>query len=110
MTITENQIENFAEALLIIAARKMEYLNLLCSNLSDNAEFKHMNADEQKNLKAVIERIVSNLDNEMFLNPEEKAFKKINPNLTLSELKIDSKKLSAYFKEVLKKEHSGLFG
>ena len=109
MKITEPQMENFAEVLVIIAARKMEYLTVLWNNLSSNNEFKRLSADEKKTLKGAIENLVSNLDNEIFLSSEEKNLKKINSNLTLSELKMDVKELNACLNDVLKKEYPGLF-
>lgn len=107
MTLKESQAENFADAMIIIAARKTDYFNILWKKMLKELP-ADINTHEREKFKEIFEGIVSHMKNELFLGEEEKKKKKINPSLRLNELKIDERQIKEEFDRVIAREFPDL--
>ncbi len=103
----EQKLEKFTEVMTIIALRKTEFFNktwiLLEEKIPDDfAEHQ----DEE--LKDAILRIISAMDNTLFLSPEELKSKRVNSTSSIEDLKINKEKLQEEFYRSLKEQYPDL--
>ena len=94
------------DILNIIAIRKSEFFNRVWSSIDTDA--KTLSSEDKINVKNATMKIISNMDNILFLSEEEKKNKIIKKNLSISKLNLDEKKIWNNFKIKMKELYPGL--
>ncbi len=103
----KQQFENFTEVMTIIALRKVEFYNRVCQQLINNLP-QDFAEHQDEELKDAFKRTIANMNNELFIGPQEAKSKRINPELKLSELGIDTTLLAEEFLKSLKTQYPDL--